>query len=293
MRVCVLSYPDVLPAGLLALRAAARRDADVELVEVEPHALQLVLHGRPRVHVGGGELTADVVLHRTVYPYRHLVVPALEVLAGRGSVVLNEPHAALLSRDKVRTLLALSRAGLPTVPTVAVAAQPSAGELDVLGSDEVVVKPALGAQGRGVVRTPLRGLAEVSTWVHDPALGATLVQPLLDAHDLRAYVIGTRCWVAQRWPGPGEWRSNLALGGTATPVHDGGLRREAETTAVAAVAALGLDHAAVDLLATRSGLLLSEVDAWGGSAGVAAALGADLATELLALGRQRWRAAHG
>lgn len=293
VRVALLSYAEVLPAGLRSMRSAAQRSGEVELLEIEPHTLQVVVSVEPRVQVAGVDLDAEVILHRTVYPYRHLVAPALDVLARQGRVVLNDAAAAIASRDKLRTLLALSNAGLPTVPTMGVAAVPSSEHLGAIHAQgprpmRFVLKPALGAQGRGVVRAGIDDLVGARDWTYAPDLGATLVQPELpSSFDVRAFVVGTWCAVAERRPAAGEWRSNLSLGGSAATVSDPGRRREAETLALAAVAALGLDYGAVDLLQSPSGLLLSEVDAWGGFTGVEEATGSDVAGEILSLARRR------
>ncbi|MCW2778431.1 MAG: Ribosomal protein modification protein [Frankiales bacterium] len=293
MRVVLLSYAEVLPDALASWRRAAAA-RPVELVEVEPHLLRLHLPDRaaPRVLVGSDVLRADAVVHRTVQPYRSLVQPVLEVLAAQGTVVLNDVGRALLSRSKVRTLLRLAELGLPTVPTTAVAGPLSALDVRDLGAD-LVLKPSSGAQGRDVRRIPARELGdgrEPGPW--SASDGPTLVQPLVRSpFDLRAYVVGGTCVaLGQRWHAPGDWRCNVALGGTVTPVDDDVLRARAEQLAVAAVDGLGLDHAAVDLLVDDGQPLLSEVDAWGGFVGLEGGLGVDVAGRVLDLAASRTHA---
>ena len=55
----------------------------------------------------------------------------------------------------------------------------------------------------------------------------------------------------------GEWRTNAALGGTVVPCEAPPLARE---LAIATVKAVGADLAGVDLLPTRNGFVVLEVN---------------------------------
>lgn len=295
--VAVLSYESVLPWNVESLRRAAAR-AGVALREVEPHRLHLRVEASAPAGAGvlvdGRRFEPDVVLHRTVQPYLAVVVPALEALRDRGTVVLNDPDAAAASRNKAHTLVRLARHGVPVPDTDVLADPPPAGWDAPDG--EAVVKPALGSQGRDVLRAA--GRDEVVALLSRPYAaddGPRLVQRrVVSPYDLRAYVVGAACVaVGQRFAAPGEWRCNAALGALVRPVADRGLARMAAGLAVRAVAALGLDHAAVDLLHDPDDglLLVSEVDAWGGFAALEEGLGVDVAGPLLDLAVDRWRAA--
>ena len=116
----------------------------------------------------------------------------------------------------------------------------------------VVVKPRFGSWGSDVFRCESRSdyletLAEIVARGWFRRQGA-FVQQLVPArgYDLRVLVArGTVIGAATRIPQPGEWRTNITLGAdvvaaTASPAASG--------LAIAAVAALGLDFAGVDLL---------------------------------------------
>jgi RimK family alpha-L-glutamate ligase len=304
--VAVLSYPSVQPGNMASLRRACEA-AGVPLAEVLPHELWLRLGEETTVWVDDRRFEGDVVLHRTVFPYRAFVLPLLDALASSGHLVLNEPQAAATSRNKLRTALALRRRGLPTVPTDVLAGPPPPGwqprpAWQPRGHSSggpppqpvVVTKPALGTQGRDVVR--LRA-SEVAAHVraYDQDAGPTIVQPFVDGdYDLRSFVVDSACIaVGARHHAAGEWRCNVALGGTVTAVQDPVLRARAADLAVAAVDALGLDYAAVDLLhdASADALYVSEVDAWGGFVGLEEALGVDVAGRIVHLAIERWSAA--
>jgi len=97
--------------------------------------------------------------------------------------------------------------------------------------------------------------------------------------DLRCFVVGDRVVAAmQRHAAPGDFRANLHRGGKA------GLAElsPAETDmAVKAAKFLGLGVAGVDLLRSRRGPLLLEVNSSPGLEGIEAASGVDIAGVIL------------
>ena len=178
---------------------------------------------------------------------------ALERLAARGVRVLNPPEAVLAAHNKLSTSKALERAGLPHPRTASVCEEDSIVDLEL----PVVVKPPYGSWGADVVLcTTADELDECLAALRDrPWFAATgavvqeLVPPL--GHDLRCVVAGGRVVGAiERWAAPGEWRTNISLGGTRRPVVP---PPRACELAIAAAAALGIDLVGVDLLPTGAG----------------------------------------
>jgi RimK family alpha-L-glutamate ligase len=178
---------------------------------------------------------------------------ALERLAARGVTVLNPPAAVLAAHNKLATALALERAGLPHPRTIGVFEEEPIVELEL----PVVVKPPYGSWGADVVLSTTAEeldacLADLSKRPWFAATGA-VVQELVPSlgHDLRCVVAGGRVIGAiERWAAPGEWRTNIALGGTRRPVAP---PPRACELAIAAAAALGIDLVGVDLLPTGAG----------------------------------------
>ncbi|GAC1367974.1 MAG: hypothetical protein NVSMB32_13030 [Actinomycetota bacterium] len=300
MRGVVLSYPDVTPANLAALSAAAAARG-VAFEQWQPHEITVWCDGATCVPLYRDEAAMpDLILHRTVARLGGVVAPALRLWAGRGTVVLNDPRSAATARDKLATAIALTRAGVPTVPSLGFF--PAAAlSFSRLGEGRVVVKPAHGLQGRDVAFFADREAAERAQgaagaqedppvvsehWLAQPSVGIPL-------EDIRAFVVGGECLalVRRRAQVAGEHRANLALGATATALE---LHHPAARLAVDATRALGLDYAGVDILGgpdggPGGGLAVLEVDAWAGFAGVAQATGADIAGAILDLALNRRR----
>jgi ribosomal protein S6--L-glutamate ligase len=109
--------------------------------------------------------------------------------------------------------------------------------------------------------------------------------------DLRCFVVGGRVVAAMRRQAPkGDFRSNLHRGGKARAITPSAAEQE---TAIRAARLLGLGICGVDLIRSRRGPLILEVNASPGLEGIEAASGVDVAGHIIeyVAGRQRRRSA--
>jgi len=184
----------------------------------------------------------------------------LERLAAFGVEVLNPPRALAAAHDKLLTARALRLAGLPHPRTWLIAeGTPSAApELPL------VLKPRFGSWGRDVVlcrtREELDAALERASfrgWFREHgALAQEVVPP--QGWDLRIVVAAGRVvGAARRLAAPGEWRTNVALGGHSEPAAAPLLAR---TLALAAAQAIRADLVGVDLLPTGNGYIIAELN---------------------------------
>jgi RimK family alpha-L-glutamate ligase len=178
---------------------------------------------------------------------------ALGSLAARGIVVLNRAGALLAAHDKMLTAKVLQRAGLPHPRTRIL--HPGGHVPDWEGP--VVVKPRFGSWGRDVELCGdeitywrhLRGLEHRFWFQRHGAIVQELVPPA--GFDLRIVVAGgVAVGAISRVAAPGEWRTNVALGGTRVAVAP---PAEALDLAVRAARAAGADLIGVDLLPDGAG----------------------------------------
>jgi [lysine-biosynthesis-protein LysW]--L-2-aminoadipate ligase len=186
---------------------------------------------------------------------------ALGALAARGAEVLNEPPALLASHDKLLTARLLRRAGVPHPRTLHV----RDGRPAPVPRVPVVVKPRFGSWGSEVRRcedypsleATLEEVRETPWYRRHGALVQELVPPR--GYDLRIVVAGGRVVGSTfRVAAPGEWRTNVALGGSRRSV--GRPPREASAVAVAAAAAAGAALVGVDLLPEGDGWTVLELN---------------------------------
>lgn len=288
--IVVVHYPSERAQNWALLRKAAR-DRDVRLVTWSPHLLGLwCADGGPHACYAGKKVRPDIVMHRTVSPFRGIVVPVLACLAAEGTRVLNDPQAAFRSRDKLLTTLDLARAGVPVVPTLAFD-EPAGVNLAALGQAGLILKPARGVRGEGIVAFASAKALTAAATRRGPRPGDAgyhaerehyLAQPLVGGggQDIRAYVVNGRCIaLMRRIAKPGEIRANLTLGAAAVPLA---LAHPAAGIAVAALAACGLDLGGVDMIEDGDGVIrVLEVDAWAGFAGITRVTRADVAGAIL------------
>jgi tetrahydromethanopterin:alpha-L-glutamate ligase len=192
------------------------------------------------------------------------VEPGLESLRrleAAGLCVLNRADAVLAAHDKLETARRLHEAGLPHPSTIHV----RPGD-DLPGFDRpVVLKPRFGSWGTDVVRC--RSDAELEQAFtelsrrHWFQTHGVLVQDLIvppPVADLRVLVAGgTVAGAISRHAAPGEWRTNVALGGTRWPAIPSA---DARDLAVAAAAAIDADLVGVDLLPTDHGYTILELN---------------------------------
>jgi RimK family alpha-L-glutamate ligase len=174
------------------------------------------------------------------------------LLERRGVRILNRVSALLAAHDKLRTARILTEAGIPH-PRTALYDTEEAARLDL----PLVVKPRFGSWGRDVFLC--RDRDEVERTIHAVGLRpwylrhGALVQEYVTAprHDLRVLVAGGEVvGAAMRIAAPGEWRTNVSIGGTLEPVLP---PEDAAALAVQAVEAIGADFMGVDLIPAPSG----------------------------------------
>ncbi len=216
-------------------------------------AADLLLPEEATRRLGGGD---TAILRLDVLPTLDGIEPGLEhvpELERRGVRILNRPGSLIGAHDKLATASRLVAAGVPHPRTEHV---PPEGGPVTLGPP-VVVKPRFGSWGRDVVlcatqRELERRLAEMRQrpWFR---LHGALVQELvpLRYYDLRLVVAGGRVVGAcERVAAPGEWRTNVSLGGSRRRVVPS---RAACELGISAAAAIGADLVGVDLLPTDGG----------------------------------------
>jgi tetrahydromethanopterin:alpha-L-glutamate ligase len=259
---------------------AARERAEAELLspldfaaDVGPAQSRLLVGGRPHAEYDAlltpralgdeGDHELQLELYRT--------------LAEEGALLVNDVRALVTAIDKFKTSWLLGRMGLPT-PRAIVSQRPEDARraLADLGG-RAVAKPLYGSLGIGVelVTSEAAAVECLSRWK------ALYLQEFVNGGgaDLRAFVVGHEVAAAiRRIAPPGEFRTNIHLGGVAEEVQ---LRPEVARLAVAATRCLGLDYAGVDLMETPAGPVVLEVNGTPLFRGIYEATGRDMALPIV------------
>ena len=239
---------------------------------------------KPKVIYKGEEITdVQAIIPRigaSVTFYGTAVVRQFEMMHVFSAV---ESQALVRSRDKLRSLQILSRAGLGLPKTVFSNYSKDVDKiLKEVGGTPVVIKLLEGTQGLGVVLAD-NDKAAISVMEAFNGLKArVIVQEFIreaKGADIRAFVIdGQVVGAMKRQAKEGEFRSNLHRGGTAEVIK---LSRQEEIAALKAAKALGLGIAGVDMLQSDRGPLIIEVNSSPGLEGIEAATQKDIADEFI------------
>jgi RimK family alpha-L-glutamate ligase len=226
-------------------------------------------------------LEADAVLARIIpggsleqVIYR---VDALHWIEERGVLVVNSPRTIERCVDKFYTTALLHDAGLPTPETI-VCEQTDDALAAVRTMGECIIKPIFGSLGHGMVRVSEPEVARRVVRTLEQTRTVFYVQKAIDhgGRDIRVFVVGGKVLGAiERRAPEGEWRTNVAIGGSATPFE---LPDEWAQLAVRAANTVGADYAGVDLLPSRDGgIFVLEVNGIPGWEGFQKATGIDVA----------------
>ncbi len=293
MRLLILSRKKSLYTTRRLVQAAEQRGH--EAVVVDPTACWIVCGRREPVLFYKadrrklGEL--DVVLPRigsSITDYGLAVVRQFEMM---GVPVVNGSSAIGRSRDKLRSLQFLSRHDVD-IPRTVMARGPAQlqGALKIVGGPPVVLKLIQGTQGIGVMLAETAPALESilhTLW----SLGQNiLIQEFIaesKGKDVRALVVGGRVVAAmKRTARMGDFRSNIHRGGSGRIVR---LSPDYERAAVEAARIMELQVAGVDMLESRTGPKVIEINSSPGFEGLEQATGTDIAGTLIdhALGQVR------
>jgi ribosomal protein S6--L-glutamate ligase len=157
------------------------------------------------------------------------------------------------------------------------------GIIEAVGGAPVVIKLLEGTQGLGVVLAENKKAAQSVIEAFHGLHARIIVQEFIKeakGTDIRAFVVDGEVVGAMKREATrdGEFRSNLHRGGKATVVK---LSRAEKSAAVAAAKKMGLGIAGVDLLPSKRGPLIVEVNSSPGLEGIEGATKLDIAGKII------------
>lgn len=283
MRIAILSRNPSLYSTKRLVEACKARDHTVDVLNTLKCYMDIAAH-RPSVHYRGEELEPyDAVIPRigaSVTFYGSAVLRQFEMM---GAYPLNESVAITRSRDKLRSLQIMARAGIG-LPLTGFANSPDNTKdlIKLVGGAPLVVKLLEGTQGKGVVLAETHKAAESLIDAFRNLDANFLVQEFIKeagGADIRCLIVGSKVVAAmKRQAKEGEFRSNLHRGGTASLIR---LTPEERSTAVRAAKKMGLNVAGVDLLRSNHGPVILEVNSSPGLEGIETATGKDIANLII------------
>jgi ribosomal protein S6--L-glutamate ligase len=194
-----------------------------------------------------------------------------------------ESQSLVRSRDKLRSLQIMARAGVGMPKTVFTNYSTEVRNLiNTVGGAPLIVKLLEGTQGVGVVLAPTFKAAESIIQAFHSMKARVIVQEFIaeaKGEDIRAFVIdGKVVGAMKRSGGEGEFRSNLHRGGSGELIK---LSKEERKAALIAAKVMGLSVAGVDMLQSSRGPLVLEVNSSPGLEGIEKATGKNIAGKIV------------
>ena len=187
------------------------------------------------------------------------------------------------SRDKLRSLQILSRSGV-RMPKTAFTnySRQESKVLEHIGDAPVVIKLLEGTQGLGVVLAETNKAAQSVVEAFESLKTRVILQEFIaeaGGADIRAFIVDGQVVGAMKRQGKeGEFRSNLHRGGDARIIK---LTRAEKSTALLAAKSMGLAIAGVDMLQSKRGPMVLEVNSSPGLEGIEKATGVDIAGKII------------
>lgn len=284
MNIAILSRDPKLYSTRRLKEAGEKRGHNVEIID-HMKCVLFIEKKNPMVLYQGKRLDYfDAIIPRigaSVTFYGAAVVRQFEMMKVFSAI---ESQALIRSRDKLRSLQILSRAGIGLPKTIFMDySRDTEGIIEAVGGAPVVIKLLEGTQGLGVVLAENKKAAQSVIEAFHGIHARIIVQEFIKESkgiDIRAFIVDGEVVGAMRREATreGEFRSNLHRGGVATVVK---LSRAEKATAVAAAKKMGLGVAGVDMLPSKRGPLIIEVNSSPGLEGIEGATQIDIAGKII------------
>jgi ribosomal protein S6--L-glutamate ligase len=283
MKIAILSRNAKLYSTVRLVEAARKRGHRVRVLD-PLRCYMRIAPGSFAVHYKGRALADyDAVIPRVGASITFYGTAVLRQFEMMGVYTPNSSDAILRARDKLRCLQLLARESLGLPATVFGDNPDDTNDLlAMLGEPPHVIKLNEGSQGQGVLLAEKRSASQSVIEAFRGLYANFLVQEFIreaNGADIRCFVVGGKVVAAMRRQGrEGEFRSNLHRGGSASVAQ---LNAAETDTALRAARVMGLNVAGVDLLRSKRGPLVLEVNSSPGLEGIEAATQVDVGGEII------------
>jgi ribosomal protein S6--L-glutamate ligase len=283
MNIVILSRNENLYSTKRLIEEGENRGHDVEVID--PLKCDLIIEKeKPTIYYKDRYLDyVDAIIPRigaSVTFFGCAVVRQFEMMNVFTTVA---SEAIIRSRDKLRSFQRLSKAGVGMPKTVFTNYSRDVEEvIGHVGGTPVIIKLLEGTQGIGVVLAETKNAAESVLEAFNGLQARVIIQEYIEeanGADLRALIVDGQVVGAMKRQGKeGEFRSNLHRGGVANYVK---LTEPELKLAIKAARALKLPVCGVDMLESKRGPLILEVNSTPGLEGIETATEKNIARAII------------
>lgn len=282
MNIAILSRNPALYSTQSLARAARVKHHYVRIIDyincdliMEDGNLTITYHGQVIKDI-------DAIIPRIGASHTNYGAAVIRQFEQKGIFTTLSSDALLMSRDKLTCSQILASKGLQIPRTIVSNNSLMYAELLDTFEDNIVIKLINGTHGIGVVLAESKGQAESILEAFNKTKQKSMMQEFIaeaKGADIRILVVGDEIvGTMKRQAKPGEFRSNLHRGGKSSvePISE-----QEKQVALAAVKHLGLKVAGVDMLRSKRGPLILEVNASPGLEGIETTTKVDIAGKIM------------
>ncbi|HZP55484.1 MAG TPA: RimK family alpha-L-glutamate ligase [Candidatus Saccharimonadales bacterium] len=270
MKIAILSKGPGNQSTKRLKEEAVNRGHEVEIINYTQCEARIE-QNNPQVIYDGQVLGGfDAIIPRIASSYTRYGSAIVRQFEMRGVFTTSSSIAIVRSRDKLRATQLLARAGIDIPKTIFSRGRLTAEEIDSLVEElagpPIVIKLARGTHGRGVVlaetRKAARSVLQGFYLMEEEGTNILLQEYIEEAAgaDIRVFIVGGKVIASMKRQSINleeEFRSNIHQGGEGTAVK---LTDDERKVAVKAAKAMGLNIAGVDLIRSKRGPLVLEVN---------------------------------
>ena len=204
----------------------------------------------------------DIIIPRIDIPHTNFGYEVLRQFQAIGTYVTDTAHSLELARNKIRCFQYLTKRNVPFPKTgSAFAAEGYEKILNTIGSEPFIIKLNEGTQGVGVFLAQDQSQAENFLNTFQQLDTEVMLQEFIEeaaGTDLRCFVVGGEVVASMRRESQSDdFRANVSLGGHAYQVD---LSEDEHDVALNAAAALNLNIGGVDIVRSKRGPLVIEIN---------------------------------
>jgi len=283
MNIAILSRNPALYSTQSLARAARRRNHYVRIIDY--NNCDLIIQGGKLVISYHGQIVEDIdaIIPRIGASYTDYGAAVIRQFEQKGIFTSLSSDGLLKARNKLSCLQLLASKGL-AVPKTIVSNNHIIYRslLEKFEDDNVVIKLINGTHGIGVILAESKNQAESILEAFNKNKQKSLMQEYIkesNGSDLRILVVdGEVVGSMKRQAREGEFRSNLHRGGSSRVEP---ISKQENEVALKAVRYLGLEVAGVDMLRSKRGPLILEVNASPGLEGIETTTRIDIAGRII------------
>jgi ribosomal protein S6--L-glutamate ligase len=280
LKIVLLASNPELYSNRRIIEAGEQRGHQMRFINVS-HCYMNISATNPEIHYRGGEMLEgiDAVIPRIKPSVTFYGCAVTRQFYSTGSYCLNDSVSIARSRDKLRSLQLLANHKID-MPVTGFANSPldTTDIIKMVGGAPLIVKLLEGTQGKGVMMAETSKAASSVINAFKSLQVNILVQEFVKeacGKDIRCFVIdGKVVGSIQREAAEGDFRANLHLGGTASNIK---ITADERKIAIKSAKVMGLQVAGVDIIRSKTGPKVLEINSSPGLEGIEGVTGKDIA----------------